>query len=295
MRGQHVGKASTDVYLVPYHSEREDLNGCSGQYRVVEQAIAGPDPWPYDNGDDPSLFVSRVEDGRLTWGVCRQDLRNAICAPSPKRNGAIVVFFPFTKKGEDIHYRISAVATVQEKLDHRAAFTDARLIGRSYINTMIRPQNGIWNYSESDRPGRDRHAKDWLWRICDHAGFRTTEFRERYKKFYKSGVFSDLDVSEGRVRLARNYVLFSDQVDETFIVPDPPYVAKAKARVSEQWTNPCLHKLIMDKAAERGARGYLRIANPTNRNVHRQIYFKLGTHEALRWRADLIATLRKLN
>jgi len=42
----------------------------------VETAIRDAE-WPYDNGDDPSFHMAR-KSGRLTWGVCRKGLRNAI-------------------------------------------------------------------------------------------------------------------------------------------------------------------------------------------------------------------------
>src|SRR2546427_3816607 len=109
-----MGKlAKTNVYLVCYHSARPiTVKGTSGQFRVVEEAIEQND-WPYDNGDDPSFYVAR-RGGPLTWGVCRQDLRNAISI------GSIVVFFSFTplEPGE-ILYRLSAVASVAQRFDHR--------------------------------------------------------------------------------------------------------------------------------------------------------------------------------
>jgi hypothetical protein len=100
----------TDVYFVPYHSNpRQDFNGCSGQYAVVERAI-NQTGWPYDNGDDPS-FYAQHQGALLTWGVCRQQIRNAI------RPGSIVVFFSFTGEGCTTCYRMAAVVTVAEKLD----------------------------------------------------------------------------------------------------------------------------------------------------------------------------------
>ena len=79
-------REKTDVYLFAYHSEtRNNFKECSGQFEVVERAIEA-DPWPYDNGDDPSFYIAK-HGGRLTLGVCRQDSRNPLPAPAAG-NGA---------------------------------------------------------------------------------------------------------------------------------------------------------------------------------------------------------------
>ena len=135
---------TTSIYLVCFHSGKpKDLTGSSGQYCKVDSAIL-QDEWPYDNGDDPSFYVAR-KGGRLTWGVCRQDLRNAIA------RGSIVVFFSFTPLVNDkTLYRLCAVATVDDKVDHRAIHRDRRLspFRRLYINGLIIPQADGWRYDE---------------------------------------------------------------------------------------------------------------------------------------------------
>jgi hypothetical protein len=45
------------------------------------------DEWPFDHGDDPSFRSSQRLRGRVTWGVCRQNVRNQL------RPGDVVVFF----------------------------------------------------------------------------------------------------------------------------------------------------------------------------------------------------------
>ena len=74
----------TAVYC---HSQKpESFDGTKGQFRVVEEAIER-DEWPYDNGDDPSFYVAN-QGGVLTWGVCRQDVRNSIPMGSVKSRQA---------------------------------------------------------------------------------------------------------------------------------------------------------------------------------------------------------------
>jgi hypothetical protein len=65
---------------------------------LLEKAIIDGE-WPYDNGDDPSFYVAR-RGGLLTWGVCRQDVRNSI------EPGSIVVFFAYTSKDGAVYYRL---------------------------------------------------------------------------------------------------------------------------------------------------------------------------------------------
>jgi hypothetical protein len=41
----------------------------------LTEAIA--DAWPFDVGDDPSFRKYLDGSGPLSWGICRQDVRNA--------------------------------------------------------------------------------------------------------------------------------------------------------------------------------------------------------------------------
>ena len=284
-RKRHAQLNMTAIYLVPYHSQPGlHLNGAAGQFAVVESAIVGGE-WPYDNGDDPSFYVAR-QGGPLTWGVCRQDLRNEI------KIGSIVVFFSFTRKGLKTMYRLSGVATVADRLDRRAVFSDRRLRRHRhlYLNVLVRPQGKGWEYDEGDREQKARHS-DWLWRIAVH-GKRKEPFQVRHKKIYKTG-----QLSNNSVRLATNYVVFSTAADETYILPTPPEVAIAASGKHEKWTDDELRALTvaLAGATTKNGRDYLRAANPTGRNVHRQIRLDLPPDEALEWRSSLISALRMRN
>jgi hypothetical protein len=212
----------TNIYLVCFHSVRSaSLKGMKGQYLAVEKAIADRE-WPCDNGDDPSFYVAR-RGGLLTWGVCRQNLRNAIA------KGSIVVFFSFTTGPHQVVYRLSAVATVVDKLDHRAVHVDRRFspYRRRYINVLIAPthrgRGRAWQHDEDDRPGSQRH-KDWLWRIADHSeAKRKEEFERRHASIYDEGWFAEGAMSRAGLVLARNYVVFSSD----FIARDPVEIARS--------------------------------------------------------------------
>ncbi len=273
----------TAIYLVPYHSEPGlHLDGSKGQFAVVEKAIVARE-WPYDNGDDPSFYVVR-KGGPLTWGVCRQDVRNGI------ERGSIVVFFSFTSHGRAIRYRLSAVATVADSIDRREVFGDTRFrkYRDLYRNILVRPGKRGWRYDESDRAPDARHD-DWLWRIAVH-GKRKELFRARYERIFTTGRFDD-----GDVQLAKNYIVFSAAPNETYISPDPPKVAMAIKGEHEKWSDKGLQRLTVGKASAvlASGRDYLRTDNPSGRNVHRQIRFNLPFKEATTWRRSLISTLRK--
>lgn len=140
---------STAVYLLCFHSQKPaSLDGSSRQFLVVEQAIRDG-LWPYDNGDDPSFYVA-MKRGPLTWGVCRQEVRNSI--PS----GSIAAFFSFTEMTNgDVLYRLCAVTTVVDKVDVRALHREERFarFRGLYINSVIRPnKNSGGTTSATDQP-----------------------------------------------------------------------------------------------------------------------------------------------
>lgn len=273
----------TSIYLVPYHSQPGlHLNASTAQFAVVERAIEAGE-WPYDNGDDPSFYATR-KGGRLTWGVCRPEVRNSI------QPGNIVVFFSFTSQGSDIRYRLSAVATVAEKLDRRFVYSDIRFSQHLglYLNLLIKPHMEGWQYDESDREKKARH-RDWLWRVAVH-GRDKNSFQSKHRKVYQTGRFDN-----DYIRLEENYVVFSTADDETFVSPNPPEVAIAKVGQHEQWTNQRLQTLTVETAAALLAsrRNYLRTVNSSGRNLHRQIRFDMPLDQASEWRHRLISALRE--
>lgn len=282
--------AKTNMYLVCYHSARPStVKGTGGQFRVVEEAIERNE-WPYDNGDDPSFYVAR-RGGPLTWGVCRQDLRNAI------KIGSIVVFFSFTPlKAGEISYRLSAVATVTQKVDHRAIHRNPYLkpFRRTYINNLIRPDTPGWRYDEDDRRPDQRH-NDWLWRIARHSGTGQNAFNRRFAQIYADERFDGADLGVGKLQLADNYVVFSMDASETYISPKPPQVAVASPGGHERWTHNEFQAITVARAstALKTGRDYLRVANSSGRNVHRQIRFTLPSKEAVLWRKQLIEALKE--
>src|SRR5438094_6462895 len=70
-----------DLYAGVYHAVGPDgrhsiADSCGKPASLFE--IAREDKFPYDVGDDPAFLSARRYGGRVTWGVCRPDVRTAI-------------------------------------------------------------------------------------------------------------------------------------------------------------------------------------------------------------------------
>jgi hypothetical protein len=69
----------TRIYFAPFHAAIGDssVSPCGSTMEVFRRAVSRQD-WPYDGGDDPSFYAMRKFGGQLSWGVCRQDVRNSL-------------------------------------------------------------------------------------------------------------------------------------------------------------------------------------------------------------------------
>jgi hypothetical protein len=285
LRASLIDDPKTAIYICAFHSQPgQDCKGATGQFARVEEAII-KGPWPYDNGDDPSFYVAR-HGGLLTWSVCRPDVRSAI------QPGATVVFISYTEDLKKlVTYRLCAVATVSEKIEHTRVMYDQRFLSHPYINVLIRRQNGCWIYDESDRRLSARH-RDWLWRIACHRHAKTKEhFNKRFQSIYAEGCFQDWSPT---LQSAKNYVVFAANDKETFISNNPPVVASAsksgetaKSR-RERWSNKELEGLTVSMG-----RGYLRTGNSHGPN-HPDIRIVKDASEVSSWRKKLIETLKQV-
>lgn len=128
----------TRIYFAPCHATSEDsrISPCGSTIAAFKNAVKR-EYWPYDNGDDPSFYASRKFGGQLSWGICRQDVRNKL------HQGDMVVFFSFRKFKEtgDSEYRLCALATVDRKVRQIDLWHDTSLENyRKYFNLLIRSQ-----------------------------------------------------------------------------------------------------------------------------------------------------------
>lgn len=277
---------SIRIYIAPYHAAKDDSTGspCGSTIETFKKTVAKGD-WPLDYGDDPSFYAMRKFGGQLSWGVCRQDVRN------PIRTGDIVVFFSYLKFEDtgDSEYKLCALATVKEKVSQKEIWEDPKLQKyRKYFNLLIRPaksQRGGWEHYEPTLNGDSaRLHTDWLWRICDHRGLR----KKRFGKLENTNRFNSRDW----VRVAQNYVIFSAHPIETHVLSNPPVVARhSTGKPAEVWKTDRFSQRVQELTLERakeanGRRRWLRIRN--SQRAHRHIVFELPARDAESWKADFL-------
>jgi hypothetical protein len=277
------------VYLSPFHSSPpKDVGSCGSSYGPLNRAIQRR-RWPYDNGDDPAFFSRKHFGGNLTWGVCRQNVRNPIAI------GDVVVFFSFAKTANLTEYRPCAVATVQEKVRQTDLWEGAEWSEyRRYLNLLIRPNGKAWHHHEPGANKSEWHG-DWLWRVADHRGLRTSAFQQIQKdnKFLWSSV-----VGGRPLRIASNYVIFSADPKLTFIFrKTPPVVAQCEGSgCTETWRPDSFSRrvkvLTVAIAMAHGARGTLRTTNA--QRAHPHVKWQMDNPNGERWRKELIALLRTI-
>jgi hypothetical protein len=165
----------TRIFFVVFHTTARDsvISPCGSVGATPRRALK-LDDWPYDSGDDPSFYAARKFGGKLSWGVCRQDVRNRLCP------GDVVVFFSSSKQEDTgrTNYRLCALATAERRVSQDDIWQDESLaIYREYSNLLIRPLGDAgWEHFEPDLGGQGGHH-DWLWRIACHRGLQRGDFK----------------------------------------------------------------------------------------------------------------------
>jgi hypothetical protein len=277
------------VYLAPFHFSHTGYGdgGCRSSYKPLSDALERGD-WPYDIGDDPSFFSLRYFGGNLTWGICRQQVRN------PIRPGDIVVFFSSQQErhSKAIEYCLCAVATVERKVWQADIFNDPGLrLYRRYLNLLIRKRGEGWEHFEGGSPRAMWH-KDWAWRIVDHDGWR----KKAFEKLNASEFLLKAARIKGHpIEIAANYVIFSNRPTETSILDKPPLVALCRrSGRHEEWKTDSpsqkIKRLTVDFSKNHGGRATLRTCNL--QQAHPCDRWKMSLEEATEWRNRLIHVLQ---
>jgi hypothetical protein len=227
--------------------------------------------WPSDIGDDPS-FTASLEmgalGGRLTWGVCRPNIRNRL------QIGDVVAFFAadrfVERRPKPVRYCFVGYATVEKKVSQTELWTNRDLaVYRNYVNLLVaRRGTDEFEHIETFSPRRSLWHDDWLWRIADNEGLR----KKVFVGVESRGTFdSDTTVGRRPLEIACNYVIFAAEGSGTFIAADPPEVATAhQSGVSETWhhdpASKEIYHLIFDHVAT--GRRRLRTTNPQTAHPH---------------------------
>lgn len=268
----------TQIYIAPFHTN--PLNS-----DITPKAIE--ENWPYDNGDDPSFQVARKFGGKLTWGVCRPDVRNSLY------EGDIVVFFSYSRHNAhiDSNYRMCGLATVERKVSQTDIWQDPDLSYlQSHQNLLVRPSNdeeNVWEHYEPALPGSKAH-KTWLWRCTNRS-----QNKHEFKRIQKTDKFKIGTAINGiPVYFVPNYILFSSYPTKTWILSNPPVVAKYKSgNKYEEWNEDSFSKGIRELTLGKAAniRGVERNLRTENKYLsHRHIKFDLPVSQAENWRKSLI-------
>lgn len=208
--------------------------------------------WPYDVGDDPSFFSSSKISGPVTWGVCRQDVRNQL------QVGDGVMFFAlhYDRERGIANYYFVAVFRVVALLSMNDVFADARF--PKYLNLLVRPKHPGWEHFEPALPRRHWHD-DWMWRVCDHTKLRKQSFLHACSN-HQPG--NPLLVRGQVVPFAPNYVVFSQEASSSLILERPEYVATwHRPDEFEIWRTTQRAELIRSLAFRGSTRRHLRTRN----------------------------------
>jgi hypothetical protein len=282
-----------NIYLTPFHASFTGYgkNSCGKAWGPLSEAVER-DEWPYDiPGDDPAFFSRRRHGGNLTWGVCRQQVRNCLGA------GDVVVFFSFRERedGGEIEYRLCAVATVERKVRQTDIWSDREMRPyRRYLNLLIRPakQKDGWEHYEPS--AKDEGHEDWLWRIAEHRGLKQCDFHQlEWTNFLPA----DAQVKGRTVRIAENYIIFSPKPSETMILAHPPVIAwNLRRGEKETWEqdgfSQTVRRLTLGIAHQNGVprSRSLRIGNL--QRAHPPVHWKMSQDEGRRWRENLMVLVR---
>jgi hypothetical protein len=279
------------IFLSPYKSEPVNGSaqvGCGKVFAQLRKALQ-QGSWPYDGGDDPSFFCRNHSGNALTWGVCRADVRGQL------EPGDIVVFFSFSPDSTGVVYRLSAVATVERKIQHSSIFLDPAFGAyRKYFNLLVRPndkQGKEWIHHE---PYAAEPHSDWLNRVAI------------YRKYSKDGL--KVQCATGRVRVGQsvggnpfvfghNYVLFSPKPEQTLVLKQPRIVAYAEPPRSEEWKRDTLSRVIWERTFgelrkhKPSCQRTLRLDNKTQHPHSPPARWEVVDHSARQWRNEMIGFL----
>lgn len=216
---------------------------------------------PYDLGDDPSFFAAEKTGGRVTWGVCRPNLRSRLSV------GDVVAFFAVDQRKPRVtkKYLFVGARTVADKVSHDSIHNDEGLANfREYFNLLIKPKSRGWERSEPSLRRRQWHDDSWLWRIVEREHSRSTVGEAGTK--HRAG--RTLTIEGAPVKFAGNYIIFSDDPERSIVPSIPvPVATFDPPEAHESWLESDVAKsirsLTLDKVnAGRDEPRFLRTSNP---------------------------------
>jgi hypothetical protein len=276
----------TDIYVAVFHSTYSGYadNSCGKAYLPLSKALKLGN-WPYDVGDDPSFFSQATLGSNLTWGVCRPQVRNRVS------DGDIVIFVSVRQKNEDhpFEYCLCSLATVERKVRQTDIWRDVELKKfQRYLNLLIRPHSeNEWEHFE---PGSEEPHKDWVWRIATQNGLLKGQFQQLEAE---NLLPSNARIDGHPVSVAKNYVIFSANPEQTRISKEPTLIALCGTNGEpEEWIRDAsaLYEHIFGTAVRFGSdRRSLRTTN--KQHSHPAIRWTMPTQNADKWRSSFFRIL----
>jgi hypothetical protein len=206
--------------------------------------------WPYDLGDDPAFQASENPGRRITWGVCRPNVRNAIRADD-------VVVFLSTGRRTPCQYQFVGFATVETKIRRDVIWLRKELSPyRDYQNLLIKRVGNGFKHVEPPHLGMKVWHKDWLSRIVMPNDRGNTDFLAlQSQHFLPDGA----RILGRRVSFAENYVVFQPEGVGSFVALNPPTVAEAGMNgTCEVWRKDHFSKQLRELLFTGAARSYVR-------------------------------------
>jgi hypothetical protein len=200
-----------------------------------------------DTGDDPSFLarsIFRNSDGRLSWGICRPDVRNLIAID----DWAIFIAFETLPNGEGKYY-LKAVCQVESKISMWDVVESNITPYSRYGNLLLSYSNKKYSHHEFlDALGSDiiGHT-DWYNRIGQFdwpliktlSNFKGKGYRDKYRHFFEN-TFNSKHFSlttlkhQWHYQPLNNYIIFGKR---SIIIPNGIHIADIKRRHFEVWVN----------------------------------------------------------
>lgn len=235
--------------------------------------------WPFDLGDDPSFHSAFTAAGRVTWGVCRRDVRR-LAQP-----GDVLLFFSAEERTSGIfEYKFCALLTVHRKIKQTEMWRPHTKATRfqQYRNLLIRPRGDDWEHWEPGLPKKEWH-KDWLSRLTYHDA-ETSEFTRAQARHFLTSGQADRFVDA-------NYVVFSVAPEHSFICEKPKVIASCDAPGElESWHETKFAQELKSFTVDH-TRRTLRTTN--EQRPHRHGVWRTSAAAINEWRTDFMEWLRR--
>jgi hypothetical protein len=197
-----------------------------------------------------------------------------------------------------VAYRLSAIATVEQKIPQSAIFLDPEFkTYRRYLNLLIKPADRDgkdWVHEEPAATSPRETHSDWLKRVAIYQRYTKTALE---KQCAADKVRVDQTLDGKPFLFGANYVIFSRIPEDTLVLKNPPIIAYSESPKAEVWRRDALSQGIWKRTfgqlrmnKPECLRG-LRLDNKIQQPHSPPARWTMEEGSAERWRSDLMAYL----